>query len=225
MANIRNIDFIKIGIDQQGVLHYVNAAGAWAILPLGGGGDCCDGTIEAEGNVTIESTGGSIGVDAADEINVEAQNNVGIGSVNGTITVQSRGKATVQSTMGNLAVSASGADSEMTITSTKSMSIASQESALNVTSQTSLNITAGSALNTSSSSETRFVAPEIVLQIPATGNVLIQGSGDATALILPSVTDVANITSVQNGMIVYDSTSNTFKARQNGAWVTLNTTP
>jgi hypothetical protein len=41
MANISNIDFIKIGIDQNGVVHYVNASGAWDILPLGGSGDCC----------------------------------------------------------------------------------------------------------------------------------------------------------------------------------------
>jgi hypothetical protein len=102
MANISNIDFIKIGIDQNGVVHYVNASGAWDILPLGGSGDCCGGTIEAEGNVTIESTGGSVGVDAADEINAEAVNNAFLGSVNGTVTVQSRGNATLQSTNGNL---------------------------------------------------------------------------------------------------------------------------
>ena len=102
MANISNIDFIKIGIDQNGVVHYVNASGAWDILPLGGSGDCCGGTIEAEGNVTIESTGGSVGVDALDEINIEAINNTFLGSVNGTVTVQSRGNATLQSTNGNL---------------------------------------------------------------------------------------------------------------------------
>jgi hypothetical protein len=39
MANISNIDFIKIGIDQNGVVHYVNASGAWDILPLGGSGN------------------------------------------------------------------------------------------------------------------------------------------------------------------------------------------
>ena len=104
MANISNIDFIKIGIDQNGVVHYVNAAGAWDILPLGGSGDCCDGTITAAGNVTIESTGGSVGVDASDEVNIEAVNNVFLGSVNGTITAQSRGNATLQSTNGNVLI-------------------------------------------------------------------------------------------------------------------------
>jgi hypothetical protein len=44
MANISNIDFIKIGIDQNGVVHYVNASGAWDILPLGGGDCCTEGT-------------------------------------------------------------------------------------------------------------------------------------------------------------------------------------
>ena len=89
MANISNIDFIKIGIDQNGVVHYVNASGAWDILPLGGSGDCCGGTIEAEGNVTIESTGGSVGVDAANEINIEAVNNATLQSLNGNVELNS----------------------------------------------------------------------------------------------------------------------------------------
>jgi hypothetical protein len=86
----------------NGTFWYVNGNGAWQEFTTGGSGDCCNGTIEAEGNVAIESTGGSVGVDAADEINVEAVNNVGIGSINGTITVQSRGNATMQSLNGNL---------------------------------------------------------------------------------------------------------------------------
>jgi hypothetical protein len=100
-TNLNNLDRIQLVKAPNGTFWYVNGNGAWQQFTLGGG-DCCNGTITAEGNITIESTGGSVGVDAADEINAEAQNNAYYGSVNGTITVQSRGNATMQSLNGNL---------------------------------------------------------------------------------------------------------------------------
>lgn len=248
-TNLNNLDPIFLKKAPNGTFWYVNGNGAWQQFTLGGGGDCCNGTITAEGNITIASTGGSVGVDAADQINAEAQNNVGIGSVNGTITVQSRLKATLQSTNNDtevisgatsnvnikggdinitteqiektIQINASTTDSVVSISADSDISINSVNGNINLINQSgSVNVT---------TSGFNLVSDGDIALSPLEGGYVTIDIADAvdSAFIFNGKTDLAVITGPAGGMMVYNSATGKMMF-YNGVlaqWETINSAP
>jgi len=93
--NLQDLDKIRLYKKVDGTFWYVNAAGQWQQFVVGGGGDCCGGEIISEGNVTIESTGGDVTVQAEGTLYAEA--------IDGIIA-ESRGNISIESTEGNVEI-------------------------------------------------------------------------------------------------------------------------